>query len=69
MVLPKKSLYFETFSVLKNSLTVGTPLEFAWSATFLDGSKPRIFSFLSRKFLSNVPSLDPISIILDSECK
>ena len=28
-VFPKKSLYFETFSVLKNSLTVGTPLEFA----------------------------------------
>ena len=64
-VFPKKFLSLEAFSVLKNWFKVGTPSLIALSATFFEGSIPRMLSLFSKKFFNNVPSFEPISIILE----
>ena len=53
------------FLVEKNLLIDLTPIFFAYSCTFFDGSNPiaSISEFL--KFFKNVPSFDPSSIILE----
>ena len=61
-VFTKKSLSLDTFSILKNSFNVGTSSFIAFSATFFEGSIPKIFFLFSKKFFNKVPSFEPISI-------